>query len=113
MNRRGFILGAGALAAPSIIGISGVIQLSRPALVVERPLLPDLLGLARDAWMGGNSMGHAIGSAWADAVLFGRGALVFDPDGTLRRVDPFGPEAEKATILELASSPALYLRPQG
>lgn len=99
MNRRGFILGAGALAAPSIIGISGIIQLSRPRLVV--PTFVDMLQLfdiTVEAWQA------EFIEAYQDAVILGRGALVVGPAGVVRRVHPFG-APDDATIIELPSVP--------
>lgn len=107
ISRRGLFIGAAsvagaAIAAPSIIGISGRIQLSvRPALVVPLDTLRLALVLG---WQ------QEIIEAWQDAAIFGRGAILVDADG-VRCVDPFGPDAEKALRLEFAPS-GVRLLPQ-
>lgn len=99
MNRRGFILGAGALAAPSIIGISGVIQLSRPRLVAPTFVgMLQLLGIVVEPWQ------TEFIEAYRDAMIFGRGAMVIGSNGRMRRVHPFG-APDDATIIELPSVP--------
>lgn len=69
MNRRGFIFGAGALAAPSIIGISGILQLSRPALVSVPILMEAELRFVRLTFS--YPMGIISYSDWADLARFG------------------------------------------
>lgn len=84
ISRRGLFLGAGAagvvLAAPSIIGISGRMQLSA-ALPPVMPTHPAVLALMR-------ALEAAGAQVTRDLLIYGTAAIEFNAQGMPYAVDP-------------------------